>query len=59
MRLCPRRNWLLFTTAVVFTTIFRGANGLLALQAQQASELELKVALLYNFAKFVEWPTDS
>ena len=39
------------------------ATGVFALgeqsRAQAPSELDVKVALLYNFAKFVEWPPDA
>jgi hypothetical protein len=59
MRFHSLRNRLWVTTVVVLTAVFCRASGMQRLQAQQASELELKVALLYNFAKFVEWPTDS
>jgi hypothetical protein len=46
------RRWLAGTSLLV---IFSGAHAV-ALQDAAPAEYELKAAVLYNFAKFVDWP---
>jgi hypothetical protein len=53
MRILPRL-WLRVATLLCFAAI--GSIGGRA-QAAPVSEAQLKAALLFNFAKFVEWPT--
>ena len=43
--------WLTITLMLVSHTVIT--------QAQSASEYEVKAAFLFNFAKFVEWPSDA
>jgi hypothetical protein len=46
-----RRGWLLVGIVLVFVGV--------AVQAQSASEYQVKAAFLFNFTKFVEWPADA
>ena len=39
--------------------LFAGAAHLAVVQAQTVDEYQVKAAFLYNFAKFVEWPSGS
>jgi hypothetical protein len=56
-QVCPRsrRCFLQFLT-MVFTSAFLMATSLVAQQAKP-SEYQVKAAYLYNFGRFVKWPT--
>jgi hypothetical protein len=47
----PSRNMLLFRLVLCFVVV--------AAAAESASEYQVKAAFLFNFAKFVEWPSDA
>jgi hypothetical protein len=47
----PSRKMLLFRLVFCFVAV--------AVAAQSASEYQVKAAFLFNFAKFVEWPSDA
>ncbi len=48
-----RKPWTLGVIALTFCLLA------VAAQAQSATEYQVKAAFLFNFAKFVEWPTDA
>jgi YfiR/HmsC-like len=48
-----RAGWERFLIGVVLCSLVAGA------QAQSATEYQVKAAFLFNFAKFVEWPSNS
>jgi len=54
IRLSARFPWLWPAVVITLTAVIGGT-----LFAQSLSEHEAKIACLYNFAKFVEWPTDA
>jgi uncharacterized protein DUF4154 len=57
----PRRSFLLFLWRGALLLMMLGALGIArpAYGAASVSESELKAAFLYNFAKFVTWPTSA
>jgi hypothetical protein len=55
------RNCGLAAMTVVATTltVVGNAASVIVSEAERADEYRVKAAMLYNFAKFVEWPADS
>jgi hypothetical protein len=54
----PVRRWVCAAWAVVAAVLLAGALPARA-EDMMAAEYEVKAAFLYNFAKFIEWPTSS
>ena len=55
-----RRHMFIRATAIlVLTGLLPMGDGLTHAQETQPSEYQLKAAFLYNFAKFVEWPSEA
>jgi hypothetical protein len=50
---------LLIRWTMVFLTLYATPPPLSVAQAKSAGEYEVKAAFLYNFAKFINWPTSS
>lgn len=47
----------LMISRAIKTVLFMAAYGLIFVQAQTPNEYQLKAAIIYNFPKFVEWPS--
>ena len=54
----PRRIWRASFFTVIACWLFFGSSKAFSQQAENA-EYPVKLAFLYNFTKFVEWPADS
>jgi hypothetical protein len=56
IRLAPTANWVLFILSFSFPLVYAAAS---FAELNGPSEYQIKAAFLYNFAKFIEWPTST